>query len=189
MKNFLSILCLIISTCLFIASMALKTEQSKQKEIVQIRTITLEHDWDSNWYMSSDSSHSIQRTVDFDDVFPFSIKVMVVIDPKKFIRSDFKIFYPYFGDTKGANGSAFTMYDPDNYPGIIFIVLPHGVNEETKAHEASHAVDRIMKNLGLEGTECRAYMIGHVIKQIGEIPEWKISVGHGFATSQTFRFR
>jgi hypothetical protein len=55
----------------------------------------------------------------------------------------------------------------------IYMVLPLGVTSATWAHEASHVVDFVIEYLGLdpglEGTEARAYMLGHIFSSIEDI--------------------
>ena len=52
-------------------------------------------------------------------------------------------------------------------------MLPVGSNSNTWVHEASHLVDFVIDYLGLdpgvEGTETRAYMLGHIYSSIEEI--------------------
>lgn len=56
---------------------------------------------------------------------------------------------------------------------LHYVMLPADSNTNTWVHEASHLVDFIIDFLGLDptidGTETRAYMLGHIYSSIEEI--------------------
>lgn len=56
---------------------------------------------------------------------------------------------------------------------LHYVMLPPDSNTNTWVHEASHLVDFIIDYLGLDpsidGTETRAYMLGHIFSSIEEI--------------------
>ncbi len=146
------------------------------KEIINIETVSGYTNWGDGWTIMMDSSHTVKKDFYFGDVFPMSVQVNFVNDVEVFVKTDFKNYVSKSDFSSIVDKSyAFTVYDFDNYPNIVFVVLPHSSAKDdgTKSHEISHAVDRVMKRLGLEGTECRAYMIGYLMREMGTIPQWK----------------
>lgn len=71
--------------------------------------------------------------------------------------------------THAVFGSAGWGQDRDGHV-LFYVVLPPHSNTNTWVHEASHLVDFIIDHLGLEpgiqGTETRAYMLGHIFSSI-----------------------
>jgi hypothetical protein len=56
---------------------------------------------------------------------------------------------------------------------MFWLVIPVESNQNTWVHEASHIVDYVIDHLGLDpgidGTETRAYMLGHIFSSIEDI--------------------
>jgi len=142
----------------------------KEQTIITVREVQASLSW-SNWVTYSDSSHTVSKIVDLE-VFPYSVHFSFVDNPKTYLETDFRIYYPKFDYS--SDGYAMTVWNSE-YKNLVFVIIPHDAknNNNVKSHEVTHAVDQIMERLGLEGTECRAYLVGYLMKEIEEVPEWE----------------
>jgi hypothetical protein len=162
-----------IKTFLLLATIIMGCEKvTKEQTIITIKEVSGFTSW-SEWTTYSDSSHTVSRTVDLE-VFPYSVNFSFVDNPKNYLETDFRIYYPKFDYT--SDGYAMTVWNSE-YKNRVFVILPHAarIDNNTKSHEVTHAVDQVMEKLGLEGTECRAYLVGYLMKKIEDAPEWKAS--------------
>lgn len=80
-------------------------------------------------------------------------------------------YAPMTPEQRAAALAGWALY-PDQSK-LIFMVLPVGVPQSTWVHEASHVVDFVFEHLGIdtgiEVTEVRAYMLGHIFASIEDI--------------------
>lgn len=147
-----------------------------EKQIVHIKQVEYQNDF-QNWMHVMDSSHTVSKSFYFGGVFPVSIHISFVNDPKKYLNTDFLDFYPSFEIQQPSQyGNAFTTWDYQHYPNKIFIVINHNdvSDVNTKSHEMSHAVDKMMLSLGINDTEVKAYLIGYLMTRVEDVPRWDI---------------
>lgn len=176
-----SALALFVTFIICMGAVYLLPVQSTPNQTVTEHTIVKIHEvhgytsW-SGWTTYQDSSHTVSINIPLE-VFPMSVVVDFVNNTKDYLDTDFNTYYPLFMPGE-VDSYAVTMWRR-TYPSLVFVVIPHEAKNDTdtKSHEISHAVDKIMLRLGIDDTEVRAYLVGYLMRQIEDVPEWKENKG------------
>ena len=93
-----------------------------------------------------------------------TVHVYIIENPTEFRNGKFLKMWPGFSPYLGGDFYAMHTCDP-SYPRRSFMILPIDVDALVVMHEAIHVVDRMMEFYNFEGTEFRAHLAEHVVKE------------------------